>query len=184
MHSLYYLTIEQLEELVQDKYSTIKVEKRNFSIPLLPSSLDRIASEVLKIIHDWTYKYSIDLQGILLHHDQLQFLSDYGLIKEDDGFIYWDISARFYTFSPRIGAIIRGTINKFTKSNIMNAIVFNCIITTFTPDKVHPSISSELTLGQEILFRIESYDSDHSLIYGLIDEECVKHMKQQNLLII
>ena len=110
MHSLYYLTIEQLDELVQDKYSLIKVEKRNFSIPLLPSSLDRIASEVLKIIHDWTHKYSIDLQGILLHHDQLQFLSDYGRIKDDDPFIYWDISARFYTFSPQIGAIIRGLL--------------------------------------------------------------------------
>ena len=60
----------------------------------------------------------------------------------------------------------------------MNALVLNCIIAAFSPEKVHYSVSSQMELGKEILFRVESFDVDHSLIHGIIDEECVELMVQ------
>lgn len=66
---------------------------------------------------------------------------------------------------------------RFTKSHVINALVLDCIIAALTSDKIHSSVKDKLALGQEILFRIESFNSDHSLIYGRIDEECLSLME-------
>ncbi|XP_053200419.1 uncharacterized protein LOC128385568 [Panonychus citri] len=182
MHSVFELNVDQLDELVKDEYSLIKIVERELSVPLPPYKLDKVANTIYDLIkYEWTNRYSIDLQGILLYHDQLEFKSDYGRIKDDCPFVFWDISARFYIFCPSVGSIIRGKINKFTKTQVMNALVLNCIIAAFSPEKVHDSVSNQMELGKEILFRVESFDVDHSLIYGIIDEECVELMREKGI---
>lgn len=52
------------------------------------------------------------LQGIILFHDELEFKSELGLIKDDNPNIFWEISARFHVFIPEVGAIVRGKVNK------------------------------------------------------------------------
>ncbi|XP_074604280.1 RNA polymerase I subunit F [Brevipalpus obovatus] len=178
----YSLTKEKLDDLSRDRFSLIKIIHKDLTLPMPPSSVDRLTFRINKLFkHRFTYKYSTDLQGILLFHDDLELRSTNGIIRDDNPNIFWDISARFYAFCPREGAIVRGKINKFTKTQVMNALVLDCILAALTPDKVHESIRNDIALGQEILFRIDSFDSDNSLIYGSIDEECITLMKACDL---
>ena len=50
------------------------------------------------------------LDGIMLSYENVNFATDYGKIKDDMPYIFWDVSADFYLFDPQIGSMLKGKI--------------------------------------------------------------------------
>ena len=59
--AFYTLTKEHLDDLSKDRFSLVKVVYKDLTIPMPPSTLDKVAYSMHKLFkHGWTYKYSVE----------------------------------------------------------------------------------------------------------------------------
>lgn len=47
-----------------------------------------------------------------MSYDNVNFESEYGIIKDDLPYIFWDVSADFYLFDVKIGSRLKGRLNR------------------------------------------------------------------------
>ncbi|CAL1547152.1 unnamed protein product [Lymnaea stagnalis] len=104
-------------------------------------------------------KYSDRLQGALLDVNNLKIVGDRHLVV--DGYLSMEVVADFYVFSPKLGQVLDGVINKCSKSHIGCLVMdtFNAALTLPPSCQLAPSIGDscsfqvkEVVVDGEILF--------------------------------
>ena len=48
-------------------------------------------------------------------------------------------------------------------------------------DAIFAELSEHLCMGQQLLFKIDSFDSNHCLVEGVVDEECLNLMNNLDI---
>lgn len=130
----------------------------------------------------------------------MEFLDDTGRIIDDGPMIFWKIKANFHIFSVSTNQIVRSKINRcvfalsFTKSldnqciltyrigrKYIGCILVNCIDVTIKYDEeiendVEEYVSSNLSVEDDIIFKVNSFVPSQRYIEGIIDSDVFKVM--------
>lgn len=105
------------------------------------------------------------LKGILLGYDNIVLLSSDGFINYDNCFMHINVEGDFYIFKPEIGRLLKGIVNKKSKSHLGCLVyrLFNASIPC--PEDDEEWLGDSVSVNQEILFKIVETNLNRKLPY-------------------
>ncbi|XP_054168913.1 DNA-directed RNA polymerase I subunit RPA43-like [Oppia nitens] len=167
------------DDQIIDESCCFETIYRELEIALDPKFIGNEERAIHRIVDNMKYKYNNELKGILLDYSHLKFVSDLGRIIDDQPYIYWTIGAHFNTSNIIDGQLIRGKINKMG-SSYCGTMIGGCIdATIYMGDDVDENlVMPYIRLDQEIIFRVQRFESSNCFIEGIIDAKCFDKIKQ------
>ncbi|XP_064482419.1 DNA-directed RNA polymerase I subunit RPA43-like [Ornithodoros turicata] len=163
-----------------DKYSLVHIQEKAVHVPLPPSYIGSRNRGVRQLLDSWKGQYVQRLHGILLRYERLRFQHRSSAIIDDQPYVHDDVVADFYVFTPEVGSIVRGCINRMTKSHL------GCLIHGSINGSIpyNPQLVPYLRVGQEVLCKIQLVymHKNHTLRLGAtIDRQCVQLMLESGI---
>lgn len=106
------------------------------------------------------------LGGILLGYDNIVLQSNGGVITNDSCYMHINVEADFYIFKPEIGQLLKGVVNKRSRSHIGCLVhqLFNVSLPS-SDDDDEGWLGYNLAVGQEVVFRIVEANLNRKLPY-------------------
>lgn len=105
------------------------------------------------------------LGGILLGYDNIVLDSNDGYINDDSCFMHINIEGNFYVFKPEIGQLLKGVVNKKSKSHV-GCLVYQLFnVSLPSPEEDEEWLGDNVSVGQEIVFRIVDTNLNRKLPY-------------------
>ncbi|KAH9389645.1 hypothetical protein TYRP_007192 [Tyrophagus putrescentiae] len=165
---------------IEDEDALTKSVTKELELGLFPQFIGKEKSAVNKLLAQRKFKYNPDLNGILLRWNHMEFLDDTGRIIDDGPMIFWKIKANFHIFSVSTNQIVRSKINRIGRKYI-GCILVNCIDVTIKYDEeiendVEEYVSSNLSVEDDIIFKVNSFVPSQRYIEGIIDSDVFKVM--------
>ncbi|XP_066600321.1 transcriptional regulator ATRX homolog [Prorops nasuta] len=165
----------ELSELLEDENCYVYFERIKKHLGLHPFHLTNLNAALNEILDSNLNSYDVDLKGFLLAYQNPKLLTTLGEIVYDSCFIHVDIEADFYIFRPKVGAKLKGTVNKkgISHLGVMVHKVFNVSIPKPEDEEDWPGYTMEI--GQEIKFEVTHLDLNVKLpfIRGILNkDEC------------
>jgi DNA-directed RNA polymerase I subunit RPA43 len=149
---------------------------KRVQIPLIPASIGSEEEFIVDLIQSrWLHKFVEELNGVLLNYKNMKFSCDFGEIRDDLPFIFWDIEADFYLFKPVAGAIVRGKIVRFSRTNLISCLLNDCMsASVMKPNPVPPELDEYLKINCDVFFRVDKINYENAFVQGIITEECIQ----------
>lgn len=120
------------------------------------------------------------LSGYLIHYENLEKVTDYGIIRDDHPCVYHLFKGDFYVFKPKIGDRCQGRITRLGKPGEVICNVLDCVVANITvPDPLPSRFSPFIKLDLNLYFDITSINEFTLSIRGEITDECMRLMEQE-----
>ena len=125
----------------------------------------------------------------------MKFLNDTGRIIDDGPLVFWKIRANFHIFNVTINQLVKSKINRYVIDFVcslcfnfnlifisfrigkkyIGCILASCIDVTIKFDEeiekeINEQILPNLTIDEDIIFRVKSFVPSQRYIEGIIDE--------------
>ena len=112
------LPVEALNQLSSDKSSAVIKKKTTLHMALSPGTLSNIRSGVESQLQPHLNRYYPSLGAILLGWDSLKLSSSTASLLSDTHFVHVDVVGQFYLFTPQVGTVLSGVINKTSAGHV------------------------------------------------------------------
>lgn len=110
-------------------------------------------------------RFHFRLGGILLGYENIVIQSSSGFINNDNCFVHVNVEGDFYVFNPEVGQLLKGTVNKKSRSHV-GCLVYELFnVSLPSPEEDEPWLGDTVCLGQEVLFRIINTNLNRKLPY-------------------
>lgn len=98
---------------VSEPFSCIEHLHKQIKFPVLPIAINQELKVIKQtLIHKWKYRFINELNGFLYYFDNLNVIeSDYVQIMDDLPFVYFNLTADFYVFRPKVGDYLKSKIS-------------------------------------------------------------------------
>lgn len=177
--------LHYLYSVINTKNSCVKMKRKKLHLNVHPLQLNDFNTSLMQILNQKITKYSKEyvsltninyflynsycnicrLGGILLGYDDMNVLSNVGVINNDNCFIHVDIESNFFIFKPVIGQQLNGVVNKISTSHIA-CLVFNLFSVTVPTSGINDEwLEQEVENGKKVLLKINSVNLDCRLPY-------------------
>lgn len=158
--------LKYLKNLIGDEGSSVELyEGYSRKIVLNPTHLDNVKASVREILNCTITTFDKTLNGIILNYKDVK-IPEYLPINEDGTFSV-DITADVYVFKPRIGNVLKGTVN-IKSQNHMSCLVHHVFIVAIQ-ESLDPEQNecgkNQLNIGDEVIFRIVDIDLNEYIPY-------------------
>lgn len=105
-------SLNSLQSLTRSKSSSVVAMKNVVHMALPPSSLSNVMAGVRLELDQKINRYYSPLAGVLLGYQDPRLTATTGHILHDQPYIHLDVSATFYVFTPKVGDMVHGVVNK------------------------------------------------------------------------
>jgi len=169
-------TLGYVKEAINDPNSCLTMVHKTVMIPLSPSAIGNEERAILSTLNHWLCKYVNELDGLLIAYDNVDFASEVGIIKDDLPYVFWDISADFYLFEPKVNSVLKGKVTRFGKasSKLVTCHIYGSFSATISvPDPIPQSLSPYLKTNQDIMFRVLKINAEKCNLHGAIDDDTI-----------
>ncbi|XP_013143362.1 PREDICTED: DNA-directed RNA polymerase I subunit RPA43 [Papilio polytes] len=186
MSAIIKFELKELRKLANDKNSCVVERKVTQNLALQPWCLGNLKESIKKLLDYKIGKYDKEFQGIIMSYKNLRVLQNVGTIRNDNGDIYFQVQADYFVFQPRVGATLKGIVNKksVTHLGILVHRVFNVVIPRPTEEPGNKWIGTNIDEGQEVVFRIVVLDLYGALPYirGELDERWIENEYDEEIM--
>lgn len=143
------------------------------TLPLAMRYLGQEKGALEERLNELINQYVHELDGILIKWNNMEILSDKGLISGDQPYIFWKVRFTAQSFRPSEGKVVQGRVHRILKNYFIGTALNSFNVTVSIPDHLlTDDIVKNLTVQQDIFFKIRG--STEGAYKGEFDEECIK----------
>ncbi|KAJ8323845.1 hypothetical protein QVD99_007004 [Batrachochytrium dendrobatidis] len=117
MHSaaIHTITKEQSTPFLESPFVQIQAQVR---ICISPSFITTPLEGVKNYLNTFIMRYIAELDGVVLAYENVKLVTKNGHIMNESPFIFFNAQAKFTLFSPKVGSILYGVVNKVSPDHI------------------------------------------------------------------
>lgn len=143
------LPLHKLQSLAGDPHSCVARSTAKIHLGLSPGTLARLKEGLESQLLPQLNRYYPALGAILLGWEQLRCCHTTGLLIADSPAVHVDVSGTFYTFSPRVGSVVPGLVNKKSEKHI------GCLVhDTFNISLMGERTDQSVEVGDTIMIEV------------------------------
>lgn len=141
------------------------VSTMQFSLP--PRYIGRIREGVREVLNMDLRQYSKTLNGILVAYEKVKLKTKCAEIIGDQTFLPINVTANFIVFTPTVGCILKGVVNKLSMTHIGCLVhnYFNASIPLPRDEFGNISDGMNIAVNEEITFEVTGMDLASKIIF-------------------
>jgi len=172
-------SISTLEELSNNPDSAVTKRSARIHLGLSPGTLSNIKQGLEAQLLPQINRYYPALGAILLGWDNLKLSVSTGLLIADTPSVHVDVNGDFFVFSPEIGSILPGVVNKRSERHV-GCLVHNTFNISLMSEKIDPNVKQ----GDQLKIKVTKIMWGHKslpIIQGVQVGDCENCDKPQEI---
>lgn len=143
------LPLSTLDDLTRDVNNAVIRKRATIHLGLSPGTLSNIKQGLEAQLLPQLNKYYPPLEAVLLGWSDLKLSSSTGMLLADTACVHVNVVGQFYVFTPKIGAVLSGVVNKKSAGHV------GCLVhDTFNVSLMSERTDKSVDIGDTIMIQI------------------------------